>query len=181
MVAEKNKVLTEVNAMTAGGSTLIDVGMAWGYRMLSPNWRGLWGGEMDSNNLPQNYNTPLMNKVVILMTDGMNQLDPNNFTAYKYLDSGVLGTTNYTTANSTLDTRTLAVCTAMKQNGVLIYTIGFGTNGNNDPTDATSVNGPLLQACASKPEYYFLAPTNTQLTTAFEQIGDSLANLRVSQ
>jgi len=180
MVAEESTVLTEINSLTAGGSTLIDMGMAWGQRMLSPKWRGLWGGEMNTNSLPLNYNTPLMQKVVILMTDGMNSLSSGNFTAYNYLDKGVLGTTNTTTADSDLDTNTLAVCTALKNNGVIIYTIGFGTNGNNDPTDPQSVNGPMLQACASQPSYYFLAPTNAELTTAFQTIGDSLANLYIS-
>jgi len=181
MVAEKATVINEINSLSAGGSTLIDIGMAWGWRMLSPKWQGLWGGEMNANNLPLPYNTALMNKVVILMTDGMNSMTGGNFTAYNYLDKNVLGTTSVTTATTTLDTRTLAVCNNLKANGVLIYTIGFGTNGNNDPSDPTSVNGPLLQACASKPEYYFLAPTNAELQSAFQQIGDSLANLRISQ
>ena len=181
MVAEESTVLSEINSLSAGGSTMIDLGMAWGYRMLSPKWRGLWGGEMNTNSLPLAYHTPLMNKVVILMTDGMNSFSAGNYTAYQFLDSNQLGTTNTNTATTTLDTRTKAACDAMKANGIIIYTIGFGTNGNNNPSDATSVNGPLLQYCASQPSYYFLAPTNAQLQSAFQQIGDSLANLRISQ
>jgi len=181
MVAEQSTIVNELNAMKAGGSTEIDLGMAWAWRMLSPRWRGLWGGEMNTNSLPLNYNTPLMNKVVILMTDGMNELDPSNYTAYKYLDSNVLGTTNFAAANTELDKRTKSICDSMKANGVLIYTIGFGSNGNANYNDPTSVNGPLLQYCASQPSYYFLAPTNAQLQSAFQQIGDSLANLRISQ
>ena len=81
MVAEQNIVANEINAMTAGGSTLIDIGMAWGQRMLSPRWSGLWGGEMNATGnasfpvLPLPYHTPLMQKVLVLMTDGVNQLD----------------------------------------------------------------------------------------------------------
>jgi hypothetical protein len=181
MVAEKSTVVAEINSMTAMGSTEIPLGMSWAYRMLSPNWRNLWGGEMDANALPLNYHTPLMNKVVILMTDGMNSLTPGNYTAYKFLDSGQLGSTNQTVAETALNTRTLTICNSLKAKGVIIYTIGFGTNGNNNPSDPTSVNGPLLQACASNPSFYFLAPTNAQLQNAFQQIGDSLANLRISQ
>jgi len=178
MVAEESTVLSKINSLTAGGSTLIDIGMAWGQRMLSPRWTGLWGGEMNSTGnanfpaLPLPYHTALMQKVLILMTDGMNQLDPNNFTAYQYLDNGVLGTTNYATANSTLDSRTLSICTALKNNGVIIYTIGFGTQSD--------VNTSLLTSCATDAGHFFLAPTNAQLTAAFQTIGNSLANLYIS-
>ena len=189
MVAEKNTLVTEVNSLTAAGSTMINTGMAWGYRMLSPNWRGLWGGEMNTNNLPLNYNTPLMNKVVVLMTDGMNSFSSGNFTNYGFLSDNQLGTTKSMnngyayngSAEQALDNRTLAICNTLKANGVIIYTIGFGQDDSNNFSSPTSVNGPLLKACASSEAYYFLAPTNAQLQTAFAAIGDSLANLRISQ
>ena len=189
MVAEKATIATSVNAMTAAGSTFINTGMAWGYRMLSPKWRGLWGGEMNTNNLPLNYNSPLMTKVVVLMTDGMNSFSSGNYTNYGFLSDNQLGTTKsmnsgyaYTgSAEEQLDQRTLAVCNALKANGVLIYTIGFGTDDTNNFYSATSVNGPLLKACATSASYYFLAPTNADLANVFHAIGDSLANLRISK
>lgn len=196
MVQEKALVQTEVNGMKAAGSTFINTGMAWGYRMLSPNWRGLWGGEMNTNNLPLNYNTPLMNKVVVLMTDGMSQFLPGNSTSYGQLSEGQLngvtksiyGSTSAntyapyaTSAEKVMDDRMLALCTNLKANGVIIYTIGFGQTDDDDPSNPTSVNGPLLKSCATSEAYYFLAPTNAQLQTAFAAIGDSLANLRISQ
>lgn len=191
MVAQKSNVVSAVNGLTAAGSTLINTGMAWGQRMLSPNWRGLWGGQMNTNNLPLNYNTPLMSKVVVLMTDGMNSFSNGNFTAYGFLSQNQLGVTRSlndssppTYANSVekvLDDRTLAACTAMKANGVVIYTIGFGRDDTNNFSSSTSVNGNLLRACATSPSYYFLAPTNADLQRVFSTIGDSLANLRISQ
>jgi Flp pilus assembly protein TadG len=189
MVAEKATVVTAINSMTAAGSTFINTGMAWGYRMLSPRWRGLWGGQMNTNSLPLNYNSPLMNKVVVLMTDGMNSFSSGNFTNYGFLSDNQLGSIKsmnsgwpYTgSAEEKLDQRTLAVCNALKANGVIIYTIGFGQDDSNNFASATSVNGPLLKACATSGAYYFLAPTNTELQAAFAAIGDSLANLRISK
>ncbi len=189
MVAEKATVTTKVNALTAGGSTFINTGMAWGQRMLSPKWRGLWGGEMNTNSLPLNYNSPLMNKVVVLMTDGMNSFSSGNFTNYGFLSDNQLGTTHsmndgyaYSgSAEQALDNKTLAACNAMKANGVIIYTIGFGTDDSDNFSSPTSVNGALLKACATSGAYYFLAPTNADLQNAFHAIGDSLANLRISQ
>lgn len=174
MIAEKDAILASVNTMQAVGNTHIDLGMAWGWRMLSPRWRGLWGGEMDSNSLPLDYNQPLMNKVVILMTDGDNTIDNSSHGAYWYLSANHLGTTNSANAVTQLNTRTTNVCASMKAQGILIYTIALGTGFN-----ATSLS--MLQNCATKPAYAFTSPTTADLTTAFQQIGDSLANLRISQ
>lgn len=193
MVAEKNTVLTTINAMTAVGNTQIHLGLAWGYRMLSPRWRGMWGGEMNTNNLPLDYNTPLMNKVVILMTDGDNTLtgsstagtatsNPGNYSAYGYPDNNWLALAggectsggDCTAGQNEFNNRTAAVCAAMKAQGIIIYSIALGAQVSN--TGQT-----LLKNCATTPAYYFLSPTTNTLTTIFQQIGDSLANLRVSQ
>ena len=68
LTAEKSTVEDAVNAMGNTGSTRIDEGATWVYRMLSPEWRGLWG----NSELPLDYNTALMDKVAIIMTDGIN-------------------------------------------------------------------------------------------------------------
>ena len=72
MTANATTVTNAINAMTAQGNTHIDLGLAWGWRMLSPRWQGLWGGEMNTNSLPLAYNTKGMNKAVVLLTDGFN-------------------------------------------------------------------------------------------------------------
>ena len=51
------------------GGTTGNLGLAWGWRTLSPSWRGLWGDA----DLPLDYGTDFMEKVVVLMTDGNNQ------------------------------------------------------------------------------------------------------------
>ncbi len=181
MTSSKTTISNAINAMTTGGLTHIDLGIAWGWRMISPRWRGLWGGEMNTNNLPLDYNSPLMNKAIIIMTDGDNTLTDGNYTAYGYPSAGQLGsnpcpTSACSTGETQLNTRTTAVCNNIKANNsnVIIYTIALGTG-----IGTTAKN--MLQGCASKPEYYFNSPTTTDLTTAFNQIGDSLANLRISK
>ncbi|MEJ0010823.1 MAG: pilus assembly protein TadG-related protein [Alphaproteobacteria bacterium] len=174
MVAEKSIVSAAINNMKAAGDTDIDIGLVWGWRMLSPRWRTLWGGEMNTNNLPLDYNAPLMNKVVVLMTDGDNHYSPGNYSAYGFLSDGNLGTTSETTAEGQLNTRTAAVCTAMKAQGILIYTIALGT-------DISATGQTLLRNCATSPDYYFASPTTADLQTDFQMIGDSLANLRISR
>jgi len=174
MTASKATLTAGINAMQARGNTHIGLGLVWGWNMLSPKWRGSWGGEMAINALPLDYNTPLMNKVVILMTDGDNTIDNGSRGGYWYLSNGKLGTTNSSNAVTQLNSRTTSVCNAMKAQGVLIYTIALGTS-------ISSSSQTLLRNCATKPEYYFLSPSTDTLQTVFTQIGDSLANLRISK
>lgn len=176
MTSDKDVIKTRIQGLTATGGTHVNLGAVWGWRMLSPKWRGLWGGDMDANDLPLDYNTPRMNKAVILMTDGENTMykDTENRSAYDYLSKGNLGTTsNVSTAQKELDKRLAQVCTAMKNNNIIVYTIGFRNPGSTIST--------LLRSCATLPEYYFDSPTGEELQTAFRAIGDSLSNLRISR
>lgn len=157
------------------GNTHINVGAVWGWRLLSPNWRNLWGGTMDANSLPLDYHEELSQKAVIIMTDGENTMSQSIYTAYGYMSEGHLGTTtSSTTARNTLNTKTAAVCNSMKSNGILIYTIVFG---NGSTTSAKN----LMKACASEEDFYFFSPSLTELSGAFKAIGDSLSKLRVSK
>lgn len=180
MVAEKSTVVAAINAMQAVGGTEIPVGLAWGWRMLSPRWRGLWGGQMNAEGLPLDYGAPLMHKVLILMTDGDNDIAQNVYSAYGYPNSGgQLGATPCSSGNCSvgegrLNTRTTQICDALRYNGVIVYTIALGSN-------VSSTGRNILRACATTPDYYFLSPTTNDLQTVFRQIGDSLANLRISQ
>ena len=174
MTGDKTTILNGINSMTAQGNTHVNLGAIWGWNMLSPRWRGLWGGDMDTNALPLDYGTKHMNKAVILLTDGENTMSQSIFTAYGYLSDGRLGSTsNSSTAVTTLNTKLTTVCTAMKQKGIYVYTIVFGSPG-------TTIQN-LMKGCATSENYFFLSPTTAELTTVFNAIADSLSNLRISQ
>lgn len=173
LTPEKAKVVTAINAMKAVGNTHINVGAVWGWRMLSPKWRGLWGGDMAKYDLPLDYFTPKMNKAAVIMTDGENTMSSSVYSAYGWLDDKKLGTSSSSAAVSELNTRLTKVCTAMKNAGVIIYTIAF------DNPDTATQN--LMRNCASQNAFYFNSPSTAALQSAFKQIGDSLSNLRVSK
>ncbi len=156
------------------GNTHIPVGAVWGWRLLSPEWRGLWGGDMDANSLPLDYEEQLSQKAVILMTDGTNTMSSSIYTAYGWLSDGNLGTTSSSTAVTKLNQKTTTVCNAMKANGILIYTIVFGN-------DSSTSSKNLMKACASEEDFYFFSPSQGSLSSAFKAIGDSLSKLRVSK
>lgn len=175
MTNKKADLLTAINNLTnPRGNTHINVGAVWGWRLLSPDWRGLWGGDMDANDLPLDYDEPLSQKAMIMMTDGTNTMSSSIYTAYGWLDDGHLGTTSSSTAVTKLNDKTTTVCNAMKAKGVLIYTIVFGN-------DSSTTSKNLMKNCASETDFYFFSPSSDALKTAFKAIGDSLSKLRVSK
>lgn len=168
---------TAISNLSAVGGTHIPVGAVWGWHMLSPLWRGTWGGSMDTNNLPLNYNTDLMIKSMILMTDGENTMYDFADGAYGLTSQNHVGMTStpYTDAKAAarLDVKLGSICTAMKQRGIVIYVVVF---------DVAEANvKPEIRNCASQTDYYFNAPDSATLRKAFATIGDSLANLRISR
>ncbi len=164
------------------GGTMANLGLAWGWRVLSPTWQGMWGGATPAE-LPLSYDTPLMDKVAVILTDGVNQWYdwptglPNNpdadYTAYGRVSEGRLGTTNGGAATTEINARLLAVCNAMKSQGIIIFAITFQLN-NTTTQD-------LYRSCATSPAHYFNSPSNDDLQDVFHEIGNELTNLRLAQ
>ena len=190
LVAEKTTVVAAVDEMLPWhrGGTMANLGLVWAWRILSPQWRGLWGGTTPPE-LPLDYDTPLMDKVVIILTDGENQwydwpgglpgkpdagtYPDADYTAYGRLSEGRLGTTSNSTATTIINTRMSAACEAMKAEGIIIYTITFQLG-----SAATQL---MFQNCATSLAHYFNSPTNGDLAAAFATIGSQLSNLRLAE
>jgi len=184
-----------INKMQANGSTIIPTGLLWGWRMVSSAWSpqvsGSNGWVSSDPNLPRpEATTQGLQRVVILLTDGEN--DPGGASGImpspsfnglsgvgnSALTAPTVGLTNgSTTSVSDINTFQLAVCTAMKNDGITIYSITFGTYG----TDTTSQQAQqMMQNCASPGNYYH-APTNAALLAIFQQIAGNLGVLRLTQ
>ncbi|MER2519494.1 MAG: TadE/TadG family type IV pilus assembly protein [Bdellovibrionales bacterium] len=174
MTNQKQPLLDKISSLTARGNTLVNQGLIWGWHMISPRWRGFWGGAMDGNSLPLDYNTKNMVKAVVLLTDGENTQDNSSHSAYWFLKDNKLGTTSGSAAIIELDRRTKEICTQMKSKGIYIYSIALGT-------DLPASSLQLLKDCASSASFYFYSPSTSQLEKVFSAIGDSLSNLRVSK
>lgn len=177
MTPTKSDVVSTINSLTAAGSTMIQLGMAWGWRMLDPSWRGTWDGTMaDATSpgpLPLNYNYSGMNKAVILMTDGDNTY--TNYSAYGTSSSNLSysGSCSYGTGGTALENcKTRDVCNAMKAQNILIYTIALGQ-------DLNSTSLSMLRDCATSPAYAFTSPTTNDLTSTFTTIANQLNSLYI--
>lgn len=99
----KSALLAKIDALVATGTTRIDMGLRWGWRVLSESWAGLWGTA--GRPLPD---ADASVKAVVLMTDGEN----------------VASVYDEVTA-AQADANTLALCTSMKQRDYVIYSIAF--------------------------------------------------------
>ena len=78
-------------------------------------------------------------------TDGDGDSDPfgSDYSAYDRVDAGRLGTTDVGDAVDEVDDRMEATCTAMKDEGIILYTITFQVN-NTSTQD-------LFRRCATSP------------------------------
>jgi len=161
------------------GGTASNLGLVWGWRTLSPRWQGLWGGSTPAD-MPFGYDEPFMDKVIVILTDGQNQFydhngggpDGSDYTAYDRLN--IFGYSTLGQARQELDDRFAELCVSIKNAGIRIFTITFGST----PSSSTQ---SLYETCASNPGFYFHAPNNSELQTAFDAIGRQLSNLRLSQ
>ena len=153
------------------GGTFSNVGMVWGWRVISPD-------EPFTEGLP--YNTPKYDKVVVLMTDGVNgyyqksgSAFKSDFSAYRRVDNGVLGTTNKNAATPIINARLEEVCDAMAAKGIIIYTVTFQLSDSNTLG--------IYERCAANGGRHFDSPTPDDLREDFREIADELKNLRVSR
>lgn len=172
--------IDEMDSWHRGGTTT-NLGVVWGWRLLSPRWRGLWATEPG---LPLDYDAPLMDKVVVILTDGDNNLynghapsGDTDYTGYQRLSAGRLGTTNRNTARQILNDRTVETCNAMKQEGIIIYTITFEV-ANNSNGDAIR---QVFRNCATTPGHFFDSYGGEGLAGTFRTIAAQLTNLRIAR
>ncbi|MGV7241291.1 VWA domain-containing protein [Caballeronia sp. M23-90] len=190
-----NTLNSAINQMQANGSTIIPTGLLWGWRMVSSAWSpqvsGSNGWISSDANLPRpEATTQGLQRVVIVLTDGENDPGTANGIMPSPSFNGLSGVGNSTltaptggptngsmTSVSDINTFQLSVCNAMKNEGITIYSITFGTYG----TDSASKQAQqTMQSCASPGNYYH-APTNAALTSIFQQIAGNLGILRLTR
>ena len=122
----------------------------------------VWGWQAMTQGLPLSPPTLPANtqQVIILLSDGLNTQDR--------------WTGNGSNEDSGTDARMTLVCANAKAAGITIYTLFVDLNG-------TQGNSTVLQNCASDASKYFDLTTSGQIVDAFNEIGQQITNLRVSQ
>lgn len=172
LTSNKTTLHTVINGLTANGSTAGQIGVAWGWYMLSPNYGSLWP---NTENRPSAYNTPRLRKVLVLMTDGeFNIAHCNGVASNDYSNgAGSNERINCNATNGAPFTNAQSICTAIKNANITIFTVGFEVG-----VGSTEEN--FLKACATDIGHYYLASNGAQLQQAFAAIATSISQLRIS-
>lgn len=152
----KSTIQSRITGLQASGNTLSNLGMVWGYRVLSPEAPFREGSAWDDVKTK---------KVALLMTDGDNNIG-DTYSAY-----GPWSTLRLT--DHDLDVKLAATCENMKADGITIYTITF-TSGINAATKN------YFRNCASDSSKYYDAPSQANLLDAFERISRELSNIHLT-
>ncbi|MFA7456477.1 MAG: VWA domain-containing protein, partial [Micavibrio sp.] len=157
MTNDKNALLDGIDGLNAAGNTYINIGLVWGYRMISPDFPFQEAEEWDNED---------WKKAIVLMTDGVNQ--PHPYYSAHGLSSGSGISTN------TLNTRMLQICSELKEKNVLVYTITFDSGVN-------AATKTLFRQCATQPGMWYDAPSDEKLQEVYLTIAKELANLHLSK
>ncbi len=160
LTSNKTKLHATIDSLDANGGTAGQLGTAFAYYLLSPNWATVWGNASapapyaDLTTLNSN-GVPKLRKFAVLMTDG---------------DYNTMSGTG--ASQSTANTAALSICTNMKANGITIYTVGFQLSGTTAKT--------LLTNCATSAAYFYDATSESALVAAFRDIALKISSLRLT-
>ncbi|HEX2840989.1 TadE/TadG family type IV pilus assembly protein [Hyphomicrobium sp.] len=160
-----DKVLLKnrIDNLVLSGATAGQIGTAWAWYTLSPNWNSLWATSAAASAYGSGPR-----KIAILMTDGEYNL--------QYDVNGV--STNDrgagSAANSDSTTQARAVCTAMKAKGITVYTVGFALGSN-----ATAIT--TLKQCATNSSMAYTPDSGAELQQAFRDIALKINQLYLTQ
>ena len=173
--ASIKKITDAVDAMVAIGNTHINVGLQWGWHVLSPK-------KPFEDGKP--YDDKEWKKYVVLMTDGNNQntdtvtqnQNRSVYSGYAYNWQERFGTktNDDDTRTEQLDERLTALCANMKAEdvGIVIYTVRVEVNEGS---------AAALEGCASEPDFFKEVANASQLEAEFKDIGGSIQKLRLQK
>lgn len=158
---DKTALTTAINGLSIAGTTAGHLGTAWAWYALSPNFATVWGAA----SAPAAYGTGT--KVAVLMSD----FDFNtSYNATVTTAARVLDVSHASTDSNGSYDQALAQCTAMKNAGITVYTVGFQV----DTTNADSVY--LFNNCASDASKAIVASDGNALLAAFTTVGNSVVS-----
>ena len=170
--SDKTTIKANIDALSAAGSTGGQIGVGWGWYAISPNFSSLFGSSAGGA-----YNTADTLKAVVIMTDGEYNSGYCNGVISADSTSGSGSDAlriNCNAPNGHPFNQSLAMCTAMKAAGVIVYTVGFQVVNDQRARD-------LINGCATSASHVYLADSGASLRTAFAAIGRDISQLRISR
>jgi len=175
LIGESAKVNT---GLQAGGFTAGQVGLAWGWYAVSPNFSGFWP------TAPAEYDPQKTLKAVILMTDGEFNMPHCSGVMARDADTTSSQRIACDAPNGEPFAQAVALCDAIKKSGdsqgIIVYTVGFSVSSNRGGPGIDTAR-ELLENCASSTSQAFFPATGADLTESFKAIGRDITRLRISR
>ncbi|HWU78735.1 MAG TPA: ubiquitin-activating E1 FCCH domain-containing protein, partial [Caulobacter sp.] len=174
--SDRTALKAQISTLTAGNSTAGQIGLAWGWYMISPNFSYLWP---NASQKPAAYKTKDLMKVVIMMTDGAFNTPFCKGVIASDAGGGTGSATdhiNCAATNGSPFTQARALCDSIKSsdNDIILYTVGFDVG-----SDATAKS--FLTDCATDSTKAFFPATGSELKTAFKAIAQEISSLRIAK
>ncbi|MFN3231529.1 MAG: TadE/TadG family type IV pilus assembly protein [Alphaproteobacteria bacterium] len=213
LIQSKTDVKAAINEMQPWhrGGTMSNLGLVWGWRVISPRWRGLWGGNTPAE-FPLDYAEPNWEKVVIMLTDGTNQWYDwpgtgkaddgrtkltglpgkaccSSHSSAEVKKNDIPDGADYT-AYGRIEEERLGSGSFSAVQGILDDKMEDVCQDMRDAgviifTITFGVNDnatkTTFENCAGRPDQYFNSPTNNDLQAAFVAIATEINNLRISE
>ena len=158
MSEDRNLLRSKIDALATGGWTAGQIGAAWGWYLVSPNWASIF----PRGSRGRSYSDRSTIKSVLIMSDGIFNTS--------YLPAGqnsedrlVQGSAPY---------QAIQLCDAMKARNIEVWTVAF---------QAPAASETLLRDCATDAGHFFAAATTNELRDAFRAVAQRLTNLRLAR
>jgi Flp pilus assembly protein TadG len=167
-----NKARAGINAMKYwnGSGTNIAEGLAWGWRVMTPEAPYTEAGPVDPMTT---------SKFIVVMTDGRNvsfgssnTINKSDYGSYGFLSDGrIAGASSQSSAEKQLNEWTLKLCQDIKAQHIEIFTVLYKETDNGVQK--------MLRQCASQPANFYMAANTEGLKSAFSNIGRQMSPLRL--
>ncbi|GIK50092.1 MAG: hypothetical protein KJZ75_01365 [Hyphomonadaceae bacterium] len=170
LTSDRTALNARIATLNADGYTAGQIGIGWGWYMLSPTF----GQIFPVDNRPADYDPDKVLKVAVLMTDGEFNTEYCNGVVAR--DASSVSSNNRISCNASNGdgfTQARAMCDAMKAQGIVIYSVGFGLSAGSE---ARSV----MEYCASGASRFKDASSGDELRQAFQQIARAIQELRLT-
>jgi Flp pilus assembly protein TadG len=170
--SDRTTLRNRIDDFSAEGSTAGQIGIAWGWYMVSPSFNSLW-----PSGAAAPYDTSETLKAVVIMTDGEFNTPYCNGVISRDAGSGSGSNSSKidcASTNGSPFTQGRALCDGMKARNVVVYTVGFQLAEGGEAAS-------LLEYCASTPSNFFLPADGGDLSEAFAAIGRDITQLRISK
>lgn len=156
-----DEVIKATKKLSTNGTGRYDVGLAWAWRSLSPNWSGQWGVS-DYPSVPPKKNTASSNdkvrkKYIVYMTDGRSN-------AFK-LEAMQEESWGWNNGSKQAFEHIAEMCETIKAQDIEIYMLQIPGNSNSTP---------YFESCASSPDHYVIVDDVEDISIAFGDIKNSL-------